>query len=129
MYKDLSGNIKSSITRSITTTFEQYMANIQWDEDKFDLKDFIDSWKEYITTKASWYNSVPEDVKISPQFHEELAQKINQTIEKILSEPPSEQQIAEIEILQEKYDTHYEYACKAEASYVEQILKEKQKQE
>jgi len=129
MYKDLPGNIKSSITRSISTTFEQYMANIQWDEDKFDLQDFINSWKDYINTKATWYNAVPEEVKINPQFHEDLAQKINQTIEKILSEPPSEQQIAEIEMLQEQYDTHYEYACKAEAAYVEQILKEKQKQE
>ena len=47
-------------------------------------------------------------------------------IDKILNEPPSEDQIARIEIMQEKLDTHYDYACKAEAAYVESILKEKQ---
>lgn len=105
------------------------MANIQWNEELFDMGNFMTTWSEYITTKASWYNAIPDEVRLNPIFHEELAQKINQTIEKILSEPPNENQIAEIEMLQEKLDTDYDYACKAEAAYVEQLLKEKQKQE
>ncbi|MCM3744152.1 hypothetical protein M3193_08355 [Sporosarcina luteola] len=125
MYNDLSPNIKSSITRSITQTFEQYMADIGWDEELYDIEDFIDSWREYITTKALWYTSIPDDVKTEPKFHEDLAQRINEVIQRILSEPPSEEQIANIQIMQEKLDTHLTYDCKAEAVYVEALLRDR----
>jgi len=123
MFKDLSPNLKSSITRSITQTFEQYMSDIGWLEEKFSIDDYIANWREYITTKALWYTKIPDTMKRDPKFHEDLAQRINENIERILSEPPSEEQIASIQIMQEKLNTHFEYACKAEAVYVETKLK------
>ena len=43
MFKDLSPNLKSSITRSITQTFEQYMSDIGWSGEKFSIDDYIAS--------------------------------------------------------------------------------------
>ncbi|MFS0575861.1 hypothetical protein AB1K83_09510 [Sporosarcina sp. 179-K 3D1 HS] len=123
MFKDLSPNIKSSITRSITQTFEQYMSDIEWSEERFSVDDYFANWREYITTRALWYNTIPDSMKRDPKFHEDLANRINEIIERILSEPPSEEQIATIQIMQEELGTHYEYECKAEALYVENLLK------
>ncbi|MEZ7172483.1 hypothetical protein [Sporosarcina sp. OR05] len=124
MFKNLSPNIKSSITRSITQTFEQYMASIAWDEELYSIEQFVATWREYITTKALWYSKIPEDIKQHPSFHEDLAQRINEVIQRILNEPPSEDQIASIQMMQEKLDTHYTYGCKAEANFVENLLTE-----
>jgi len=129
MFKDLSPNIKSSITRSITQTFEQYMANIGWSEEEYSIEDFIEEWREYITTKALWYSKIPDEVKMDPTFHEDLAQRINDVIYKILNEPPSDEQIAAIQTMQEQLNTHYEYDCKAEAVFIESILKEQIEQQ
>lgn len=123
MLKGLSPNVKSSITRSITQTFEQYMSNIGWNEERYNIEDFVKSWREYITTKALWYSKIPDNVKQDPQFHEDLANRINEVIQRVLSEPPSEEQIADIQLIQEKLNTHYDYACKAEAVYVENLLR------
>jgi hypothetical protein len=123
MFKDLSPNLKSSITRSITQTFEQYMSNIEWSEEKFSIDDFIASWREYITTKALWYSKIPNEMKHDPLFHENLAQRINEVIARVLGEPPSEEQIVAIQLMQEQLNTHYEYNCKAEAVFVETLLK------
>lgn len=123
MFKDLSPNLKSSITRSITQTFEQYMSDIEWSEEKFSINDFIANWREYITTKALWYTKIPDEMKNDPTFHEDLAQRINEIIARLLGEPPSQEQIAAIQAMQEQLNTHYEYHCKAEAVYVETLLK------
>jgi len=128
MYNDLSSGIKSSITRSISKAFELYMAKIGWNEDSFTMEDFVKSWQEYITESASWYDKVPLEVKESTDFHEEIAKKINASIEKILAEPVHEDIIASIEVMQNKLNTHYKYGCKAEALYVESVLKELEKQ-
>ncbi|WP_342600153.1 hypothetical protein MHB48_03390 [Psychrobacillus sp. FSL H8-0483] len=128
MYNDLSSGIKSSITRSISKAFELYMAKIGWDENSFTMEDFVKSWQEYITESASWYDKVPLEVKESTDFHEEVAKKINASIEKILAEPVHENLIASIEVMQNKLNTHYKYGCKAEALYVESVLKELEKQ-
>lgn len=128
MYNELSSGIKSSITRSITKAFEIYMTNISWDEELFNIEDFVKSWQLYIVESATWYEKVSQEVKESPEFHEEIALKINASIEKILSEPVNEDLIASIEILQDKLGTQYKYGCKAEALYVESLLKEMQKQ-
>lgn len=125
MFKSLSPNLKSSITRSITQTFEQYMAEIAWDPDRYDMNDFMKRWSDYITEKALWYEKIPDDVKMSPKFHEDVAVRINEVIRKVLSEPPSEDQIAAIQHMQEELDTQYVYECKAEASYVEAELKKR----
>jgi len=124
MYKDLSPNLKISITRSITQAFEQYMTDIAWSEDKFRIEDFISSWRQYITTKALWYSEIPDNIKKDSGFHEELAGRINEIIARTLQDPPTDEQIAEIQMMQEDLNTHYEYNCKAEASYVERLLKQ-----
>ena len=123
MFKDLSPNLKSSITRSITQTFEQYMSDIEWSGERFSIDDYFASWREYITVKALWYTKISDEVKLDPGFHEDLAQHINKIIARILSEPPSEEQIVEIQSMQEELNTHYEYNCKAEAVYVDTLLK------
>lgn len=125
MFKSLSPNLKSSITRSITQTFEQYMTEIEWNPDRYDMADFMKRWSEYITEKALWYEKIPDDVKYATQFHEEIASRINEVIQKVLSEPPSEEQIATIQQMQEKLNTQYVYECKAEATFVEAELKKR----
>ena len=45
------------------------------------------------------------------------------SIARILQDPPTEEQIATIQMMQEELGTHYEYNCKAEAAYVEGLLK------
>lgn len=127
MFKDLSPGIKRSITRSITIAFEQYMNRIDWSESQFDLSAFIADWRDYIQNQASWYEKVEEDTKNSPQFHQELAEKINETIEKILSEEPTKEQMDEIEALQKDLHEEYDYSCKTEAKYVIEKLKEELK--
>lgn len=124
MYKSLSPNLKISITRSITQTFEQYMGEIGWSEKKFKIEDYIATWQQYITTRALWYSEIPEEIKASQEFHEELAGRINAIIERVLEDPPTDEQIAAIQLMQEQLNTHLDYSCKAEASYVERLLEE-----
>ncbi|MCP1143637.1 hypothetical protein [Lysinibacillus endophyticus] len=124
MYKQLSSGVKISITRSISTSFESYLASIGWDEDKFSMEDFVASWQKYFTENAAWFDKVPPEVLVSQEFHEEIAKKIDETIAKILNEKPTKKQIDSIEKMQKQLGTSYTYGCKAEAAYVEQLLKE-----
>lgn len=118
MFKSLSAGTKISITRSITITFENYMKEIQWDENKYSLEDFIVQWRDYITESASWYKNISDATKSDPTFHEELATKINETIAKILSEPPTDNQIKEIAKLEDELGKKLVYSCKAEAAFL-----------
>ena len=118
MLKDLAPGIKISISRSISKSFEQYMSRIGWDENKYNLDDFIKEWREYIINSSSWYSQLSEEMKADPVFHEELAVKINETIEKVFSEEPTPAQIEEIEKLQEKHGKEFDYSCKMEAKYI-----------
>ncbi|GLC87907.1 hypothetical protein [Lysinibacillus piscis] len=127
MYKDLSSGVKISITRSISTSFESYLASIGWDEERFSMEDFVASWQAYFQENAAWVDKIPADVLMSTEFHQEMAQKIDEVIAKILNEEPTAKQVATIEELQKELGTNYSYDCKAEAAYVEQMLKEKQK--
>ncbi|MGM9926937.1 MAG: hypothetical protein ACI35P_03210 [Bacillus sp. (in: firmicutes)] len=129
MLKNLSPGVKISISRSISTAFEQYMNSIEWQEERADIEVFVMKWREYINESASWYEKVDDTLKNDPDFHAELADKINQMIHKILSEPPTEAQIAEIEELQGQVQTkEYVYSCRAEARYViEQLQNELKK--
>ncbi|WP_338751942.1 hypothetical protein [Bacillus sp. FJAT-52991] len=117
MLSDLSQGIKISITRSITTAFEQYMAQILWDENAYNFKDFMNEWQKYISTSSSWYSKVSDDIKSSPEFHEELAAKINEVVEKIFSEAPTTEQIDTLDQLQKELGTDYDYSYKAEAKF------------
>lgn len=119
MLKNLSPGVKISISRSISTAFEQYMNSIDWNEEVADMKMFVLKWQEYINQNASWYDKVDESLKNDPAFHAALAEKINQTIDKILSERPTDAQMAEIEELQKQVSVkEYAYSCRAEARYV-----------
>ena len=97
MYKGLSSGVKISITRSISTSFESYLASIGWDEEKFSMEDFVASWQKYFTENAAWFDKVPQEVLMSTEFHEEIAKKIDEVIAKILSEKPTKKQIESIE--------------------------------
>ncbi|MBU8881089.1 hypothetical protein BGM26_19385 [Bacillus sp. FJAT-29790] len=127
VFKDLSQGIKISISRSITTSFELYMSGINWDENRFNIQKFVAEWREYINKHASWYNQVSDDMKANPALHEELAAKINESINKILSEKPTAAQMEEINRLQEGLGEEHDYSCKMEAKYVIEKMKEKLK--
>jgi hypothetical protein len=127
MLKDLSPGLKTSITRSISLSFEQYMNKINWSEDQFDIEAFMGEWKSYLHKSASWYDKVSDEIKASPLFHEELVVKINETINKILAEKPKPEQMEEIEELQMKVNKEYNYSCRAEARYVLEKLREELK--
>lgn len=124
MYKDLSSGVKISITRSISTSFEMYLAKIGWDEEQFSMEDFVQCWQKYFTENSAWVDKVPHELLISTEFHEEVAKKMDEVIDKILSEEPTKKQIQSIEKMQKELGTNYEYSCKAEAAYVEHLLKE-----
>ncbi|MGM7634714.1 hypothetical protein [Bacillus sp. Hm123] len=117
MLSDLSQGIKISITRSITTAFEHYMARILWDENAYKFEDFMQEWQKYISTSSSWYDKVNDEIKSSPEFHEELAVKINEVVKKILSEVPTPEQIDTLDQLQKELGTDYDYSYKAEAKF------------
>ncbi|ATP38988.1 hypothetical protein CSE16_02535 [Solibacillus sp. R5-41] len=127
MYKQLSSGVKISITRSISTSYEAYLASIGWDEDKFSMEDFMTSWQTYFKDNAAWIDKIPQEVLLSNEFHAEIAKKIDEVMSKILNEAPTEKQKAEIAKLQKKLGTNYTFDCKAEATYVEQLLKDKLK--
>lgn len=123
MYKQLSSGVKISITRSISTSFEAYLASIGWDEDKFSMEDYMVSWQNYFKDNAAWIDKIPTEVLLSSEFHEEIAKKMDEVINKILNEEPTEKQKKDIAALQKKLGTNYKFDCKAEAVYVEQLLK------
>ena len=127
MYKELSSGVKISITRSISTSFEAYLASIGWDEDKFSMENFMAYWQNYFKDNAAWIDKVPPEILLSTEFHEEIAKKIDEVIDKILNEEPTEKQKKEIAKLQKQLGTDYQFDCKAEAAYVEQLLKDKLK--
>lgn len=85
------------------------------------------SWQKYFTENAAWFDKVPQEVLVSTEFHEEIAKKMDDVIAKVLSEEPTAKQIETIDALQKQLGTNYTYDCKAEAAYVENLLKEKLK--
>lgn len=116
--KSLARSIKISISLSVTTAFEKYMEKIQWDENKFNMIDFMNEWKEYISTQSSWYEQLDESIKNSPEFHEELAHKINSIIDKVLNDPPTKEQEEIISGHAAITGEDYDYSCKMEAKYI-----------
>jgi hypothetical protein len=103
------------------------MNGINWNEDKFNMQNFVAEWRKYIINHASWYSQISEETKADPVFHEELAVKINEVINKILSDKPSNAQMDEIVELQEQLEEDYDYSCKLEAKYVIEVMKDKLK--
>lgn len=102
------------------------MKNISWNDEKFDLQDFVNGWQDYIKNHASWYGQLSDEMKADPEFHEQLAAKINETIEKILSEEPTEEQMEMIEKLQRELGEEYDYSCRTEAKQLIEKLQQLQ---
>lgn len=127
MYKQLSSGVKISITRSISTSFEAYLASIGWDEEKFSMEDYMVSWQTYFKDNAAWIDKIPAEVLLSSEFHAEIAKKMDEVIAKMLNEAPTDKQVEAIAKLQKQLGTDYKFDCKAEAAYVEQLLKDKLK--
>ena len=127
MYKQLSSGVKISITRSISTSFEAYLASIGWDEEKFSMEDYMVSWQTYFKDNAAWIDKIPAEVLLSSEFHAEIAKKMDEVIAKMLNEAPTNKQVEAIAKLQKQLGTDYKFDCKAEAAYVEQLLKDKLK--
>ena len=126
MFKSLPNGIKISITRSISAAFEKYMEMIQWDEKKYNLEDFIAYWRDYAQKNASWFKKIDDEIKSNPDFHEELAAKINEVIEKALTEPPTEQEMKALDSLIAQLGIDdIDYTCRMEAKYHIERLKEK----
>ncbi|WMT19872.1 hypothetical protein [Parageobacillus toebii] len=118
MLKNLPHSVKIGITRSITRTFEAYMRDIEWNEQRFDPRVFMQRWRDYIEHHSSWFHSLDDRLKANPAFHEELADKINSVIDKVLSEAPMEEQLAKIENLAKQHGVEdIPVSCKAEADY------------
>ena len=91
------------------------------------MEDFVASWQKYFIENAAWFDKVPQEVLVSTEFHEEIAKKIDEVIAKILNEKPTKKQIESIEKMQKQLGTTYTFDCKAEAAYVEQLLKQRLK--
>ena len=114
MYKQLPHGVKIGITRSIVASFEKYMKEIEWNEEKFDMQQFVEQWKQYLYTKSTWINKVDGELKEHPDFHQALATKVNEKINDIINEEPTEEQL---EILKKNKVKQIDDLCKLEAQY------------
>jgi len=130
MLKNLPHGTKISISRSIVVAFEKYMNGIGWDEKRFDPALFMQEWREYIVNHAAWFQSLDEHIKQDQAFHEALAEKINEVMEKTLSEPPTDEQLAKIKQLTKELQIEdIPVSCKSEANYyIAQLEKKKEGQ-
>ena len=117
MYKQLSSGVKISITRSITTAFENYLASIEWNEERFSMEEFMQKWQHYFKNNAAWIDKIPQEVLLNPVFHQEIAEKIDEVIDKVLTEPATEAQVNSIAELQKKAKTNLCYSFRFCRSY------------
>lgn len=114
MYKQLPRGVKIGITRSIVSSFEKYMKEIEWNEEKFDILQFVEQWKQYLYTKSTWITKVDDELKEHPDFHQALAMKVNEKINEIINEKPTEEQL---ELLKKHNVEHADEMCRFEAQY------------
>ncbi|MFJ8242314.1 hypothetical protein [Bacillus tropicus] len=120
MYKQLPHGVKIGITRSIVVSFEKYMKDIEWNEENFDMQQFVEQWKQYLYTKSTWIDKVDDELKGHPDFHQALAMKVNEKINEFINEKSSEEQIEQLKRNKMK---HAEEMCKLEAEYhIERLL-------
>lgn len=119
MYNNLPHGIKISITRSIKVAFENYMESIHWDEDKYNFENFLAEWKKYSEKNASWFENINKEMLNNPTFSEELLEKINDTIKKMIITQPTEDQMKQIdELIEDLGIEDIDYCCKMEADFV-----------
>ncbi|WP_461201731.1 hypothetical protein [Anoxybacillus sp. TBDG-1] len=129
MLKRLPHRMKMNMTLSIKKVFERYMASIGWDETKYDAATFMEQWRHYLYNEATWFVELDDAIKTNPQFHEQLAARINEIIDQLVNEPPTDEQIAEINRLVERLGIDdFPYGCKLEAKYhIERLQQELKK--
>ncbi|MCG6172592.1 hypothetical protein JEG43_13180 [Anoxybacillus sp. LAT_35] len=129
MLKQLPHRMKMNITLSIKKVFERYMATIGWDETKYDAATFMEQWRHYLYNEATWFNELDDTMKANPHFHEQLAERINEIIDQLVNEPPTDDQIAEINRLVERLGIDdFPYGCRLEAKYhIERLQQELKK--
>lgn len=129
MLKQLPHRIKMNITLSIKKVFEQYMATIGWDETKYDAAAFMEQWRHYLYNEATWFAELDDTIKTNPHFHEQLADRINEIIDQLVNEPPTDEQLAEINRLVERLGIDdFPYSCRLETKYhIERLQQELKK--
>ncbi|MDF2606881.1 MAG: hypothetical protein K0S34_1076 [Bacillales bacterium] len=116
MYDSLPQGIKNSITRSIKTAFENYMKKIEWNSEKYSWEDFLEEWKDTFNNNSAWFAKVDESTKEDSRFHESLALKVTEVVEKLLSEDPTQEQLDELKT--QKLSINVEdISCRLEAKY------------
>ncbi|MGI2733706.1 hypothetical protein [Bacillus cytotoxicus] len=114
MYKQLPHGVKIGITRSIVASFEQYMKDIEWNAEKFDMQQFVEQWKQYLYTRSTWLHKVDCELKEHPDFHQALAMRVNEKINELINEEPTEEQKEQLKKHKVK---HVDEMCKLEAQY------------
>lgn len=124
MLNKLSKDMITSLNRSVSVAFQQYMENIQWDKDQFNIQDFFDEWQGFVYG-SSWYKNISSEMEFSTEFHEQVVAQVSETIGEILDSPVTKSQIREIIALQKELGGEYQYSCNAEAVYVIKTLKAK----
>ncbi|MET3575441.1 hypothetical protein ACFFIY_07625 [Bhargavaea ullalensis] len=122
MALSLGPGLLPALKKSIRNSFIRYMDQRRWNEEAFDSEDFLAYWKRYVTFETELLEELPKSLRANAGFHASVAQLINETVSSVVEEPPSEDLIAEIEWMQEKLDTQYQYACRSEATYVHSLL-------
>ena len=113
MYKQLPHGVKIGITRSIVVSFEKYMKEIEWNEEKFDMQQFVEQWKQYLYTKSTWVNKVDDELKGHPDFHQALAMKVNEKLTSLLMKTERRTSGA----IKRNKVKHADEMCKLEAEY------------
>ncbi|EMA6345187.1 hypothetical protein ACO11K_004070 [Bacillus cytotoxicus] len=114
MYKQLPHGVKIGITRSIVASFEQYMKDIEWNAEKFDMQQFVEQWKQYLYTRSTWLHKVDRELKEHPDFHQALAMRVNEKINELINEEPTEEQKEQLKRHNVK---HVDEMCRLEAQY------------
>ncbi|MFA9560399.1 CotH kinase family protein [Evansella sp. AB-rgal1] len=124
MNGNFSRGMKVSINYSIKKSFVEYMENIDWDDSKYDSDQFIQFWLKSSKDNASWYKEMDKNLLEDPKFQDQLTEKVNEAIQKIIETEPSEEQIDEIDKLVETLNIEdIDYCCKAEADFQLQKLR------
>ena len=83
MYKQLPHGVKMGLHAQLLFLLK-YMKEIEWNEEKFDMQQFVEQWKQYLYTKSTWVNKVDDELKGHPDFHQALAMKVNEKLTSLL---------------------------------------------
>lgn len=128
MIVNVSKGIKVSISSSINRSFVQYMKEIGWDDSKYDSDQFIQYLLKYSKENASWYSQISKDMFKDQSFQQQLINKVNETIKKIIETEPTAEQVNQInELVKTLGVEDVDYCCKAEAEFYIQTLRKELK--